>query len=57
MKGVARDPRIKDHSPQKLRWFANAFRERAERDRAHAQHLDEKAARYIKRAEKLEKMK
>lgn len=54
-KGFPRDPRIKDHTPWQLRWFARQFRAIAEQHRKQAHELDEKAGRYDARAAKLEK--
>lgn len=50
-----RDPAIHRHSPERLRWFAKRFSEMADRHRGQAKELDDKAARYLKRAEKLER--
>lgn len=53
--GARRDPNIKKHSAPRLRWFALRFVDMANQYREHAKNFDEKAARYIQRAEKLEK--
>jgi hypothetical protein len=53
-RGIARDPCIKDHTPKRLRWFAQGFAENAKRHRELADELDKKAHRYLARANKLE---
>lgn len=53
-RGVARDPCIKNHTPKRLRWFAERFGERAKMLRDQADELDKKAHRYLARANKLE---
>jgi len=54
-RGVARDPNIKKHSPEKLRRFASAFDDTAARLREQALAYEQKAVRYRKRADKVEK--
>lgn len=53
-RGVARDPGIKNHTPKRLRWFAERFAELARMERERADELDKKAQRYLARANKLE---
>lgn len=55
MRGVARDPAIKRHSPETLRKFAQAFQERAQKLRVESETLEAKAVRYINRAIDLER--
>lgn len=51
---TARDPNIKKHPPERLRWFAKRFEEMAIVHRRQADKLVEKAARYSRRADDLE---